>query len=137
MPHIDRTHARAHRIGARDPLDDFLDTISAQATTGLKTFTTLPLLGTGPSIGSHWVRFSYPIARPGSHFYERVYSMVVVRAGDSFIGAPTAPRSTWVARAGGSFIGVSSIPQGVVVARTGGSLVMGPERVLSKGSAGV
>ena len=93
-PHIDLAHAVTHKLGGKDPLDDFLDTVTAQSLSGQKTFTTLPLLGTGPSIGSHWVRFSYPITRAGSHFYEQVYSMVVARAGGSFVAGPERAFST-------------------------------------------
>lgn len=68
--HIDRRHASTHTLDPRgsDPLDGFLDTTSAQSVTGQKTFTgvapggtqvRLPLLGTGPSIGSHAVRKRY------------------------------------------------------------------------------
>ena len=68
--HIDRKHATTHSLTPQgvDPLDQFLDTVTAQSVTGQKTFTgvapggtqvRLPLLGTGPSIGSHAVRKSY------------------------------------------------------------------------------
>lgn len=68
--HIDKRHATTHGLTPRgvDPLDAFLDTKTAQTVTGVKTFSgiepggtqvRLPLLGTGPSIGSHAVRKSY------------------------------------------------------------------------------
>ena len=72
--HIDQKHAPTHSLTPRgvDPLDAFLDTVTAQSVTGQKTFTgvapggtqnRLPLLGTGPSVGSHAARKSYVDSR--------------------------------------------------------------------------
>ena len=68
--HIDRRHSPSHSLTPRgvDPLDAFIDTVTAQTVDGLKTFSgvapggtqvRLPLLGTGPSQGSQAVRKRY------------------------------------------------------------------------------
>ena len=126
MPHIDLArHATVHQLGARDPLDAFLDIVTAQSITGQKTFTKPPYLGTAPTIGSHWARGSYVqsvSAVAGSSFVALMQSRVFVNvvAGGGTISLNTVIQSQRFAGAG--TLDVSAFAQTTaVVARAGGS----------------
>ena len=78
-PYIDRAHAPTHVLDPRgaDPLDSFLDTVSAQTATGVKTLVNLPLLGTCPVLGSQMVALRCLAAgAAGSSFIANIFSVV-------------------------------------------------------------
>ena len=104
-PRIDLAHAITHSLGGKDPLDAFLDTTSAQSATGQKAFSIPPILGTGPSLGSHMVWRKYPISVSGvgSHPFTNIFSSFSARAGGSMTQTNTIAYSSVVSvRAGGS-----------------------------------
>ena len=119
MPHIDLArHATVHQLGARDPLDAFLDIVTAQSVTGQKTFTKPPYLGTAPTIGSHWAWGSYVVQKipaVGSSFVALMQSNVFrnLVAGGGTIGFSILAQSQMLAALPGGTFGAVARAQAI------------------------